>query len=240
MRRLGPFFLLLSGCALVGGVDDDYRLGATTTSTTSADGGNGAAGGSVGGAAGSGGVAVTGGGGTGTGGSGGYRVFLTSAVNDGQFGPDPGQALMAMDGVCKDAAESRSLGGAWVAWVTSSARPNMSGMLGAGGPWRQVQSQGNPDPGALIALDYFDLTSPPLDQGIQRDEAGTLVPDGSWVYTGTNASGSSTSTNCIDWTSTGTVGTMGFSGHTDAGWTDQDGSGCAQVAHHLYCFELPF
>jgi len=92
--------------------------------------------------------------------------------------------------------------------------------------------------GVLVANSLSDFVSGGLVAPINVDENGTPVADDP-VWTGTDAVGDSTATNCLDFNSqsAGETGGIGRTSLSDAGWTDAGTQTC-DLSARIYCIEL--
>jgi hypothetical protein len=213
-------FALAVGLVLFAGCSDD-----------SASGGGEASGGSPGSGGSTAGGAPSAGGG-GEGGEGGAdlgphrRVFVTSTTFDGTFG-----GLAAADAECQARADSASLGGVWVAWLSTIAGQSAAThLVHSTDPYRLVG-------GGQIAADWDDLVDGSIDVPIDHDETGAQVSNETLrVWTGTDVDGSVFSPCCDDWTNEGTGSITGDTSATDDSWTFIGGQLCSNLGH-LYCFE---
>ena len=97
--------------------------------------------------------------------------------------------------------------------------------------------------GTQVAANYAGLTAAPgmnLDNNINLDETGTLLPNSS-TWTGTLGDGSSTGNNCNNWTdATDQFSvTLGSTVINDLRWTVTSLSAnlCFDSIFHLFCIE---
>lgn len=163
------------------------------------------------------------------------RVFVTSS----EWRGDAVGGLSGANAKCQAAADAESLGGTWLAWLSTDAANDPESLFTHHSlPYKMVD-------GTTIASDWADLTDGSggstggLLTGIQLTESGALVDgDGlDTVWTGTLGNGTSTGTDCGDFASTSGSGTQGTStSYIGDGWTDTTDSSCFGTAH-LYCFE---
>jgi hypothetical protein len=149
---------------------------------------------------------------------------VTSTTTDGGFGGTAGA-----DAICAGRALAANLSGTFKAWVSVS---------GDGPSTRFTQSlqvYGLLD-GTPIANNWSDLVDGTLAHAIDLDENGAHA--GGSVWTSTDASGTPTTDNCNNFstTSAGFSGVCGDTAQTAAGWTDSSTPGCA-LKLRLYCFE---
>jgi hypothetical protein len=155
-------------------------------------------------------------------------VFVTSTLSNGNLG-----GLAGADMRCNDRAASSTYPAikktSFVAWLSAAVAAGQRHVHGTGAYKR-------PD-GLVVAGNYADLTDGVLARPIALDELGNGTIGKVW--TGTNPSGSSSSSTCNGWTSTAGIGQTGRAEAFDdpARWTD-DGTGpaCSELAR-LYCIE---
>lgn len=168
------------------------------------------------------------------------RIFATHTVYMGSFG-----GVEAGDQLCNSAAQTAQLGGAWKAWLSTSAA-NAIDRIADVGPWYLV------DGTTLVFANKAALVGSPR-VAIDHDELGNAIPqhdpfnvEGAW--TGTLQGGKAAAGNpalgagadCSDWL-VGFGETAMFGSVMDTStWTN---TGEAQLAlcdeeqEHLYCFE---
>lgn len=173
------------------------------------------------------------------------RVFITSQQWTANLGGTSGA-----DAKCQAAANGASLGGTWMAWVSTSTSDTSSRFVHSTVPWKLLD-------GTLVANDWSDLTSGALENEITRDEHNSLVtwnganyptdPYSGIAWTDTSVTGKwSGYTDCSDFTDGTSDGysSVGYNGYihpltSGSYWTDaQNTSGylCNSVVS-LYCFE---
>lgn len=163
------------------------------------------------------------------GGPGFKRVFVTSTTFQGSLG-----GLAGADSLCTGLAAQASLGGAWVAWLSSKsvgAGSNARDRVTGTGPWRLVD--GTP------AVQRANLQGAlPLQAAIRMNELGAMVPANTPVWTATRINGLADDNDCTAWSSAqfAVAGSVGAAGSTNSGWTSDDKGSCSDVAA-LYCFE---
>lgn len=151
------------------------------------------------------------------------RVFASSTTTSGNLG-----GLTGADARCVQLAQAAGLGGSWVAWLSTNAVAAKDRVTGAG-PWHLVGD-------AQVAVTKAELTAPPIDKAIDRDENGQPVTG--IVWTGTGPDGAFFDDDCADWTS-GSSAAHACSGTvtvTSQSWTRAQPSDC-DVARRLYCFQ---
>jgi hypothetical protein len=149
-------------------------------------------------------------------------VFVTTTEYQANLG-----GLAGADQKCQDAADAAQLGGTWTAWLSDSTENAIDRI-----PDGQYQLLD----GTQVADDKADLTDGRLKAEIILAENGQELPGSVW--TGTEANGNGTVSNCNNWTvnSSESVGDWGFNAYVDDFWTllpppDQ----CSQE-YRLYCF----
>ena len=156
------------------------------------------------------------------------HVFVTDETYNGALG-----GLAGADQKCQASASAANLPGSYYAWVSASDGSPSSRFSRSTVPYRL------PD-GTIVADSWADLTDGTLSHAIDRTASGALV-GGTTVWTGTNAQGAPTGTNCLDWTSDNSIqsgGRTGDAATTGVTWTDNSNNGCAAFASvRLYCFE---
>ncbi len=156
------------------------------------------------------------------------RVFLTNQVFSGALG-----GALGADAVCQEAADSASLGGAWMAWVSDSNVSVADRFAHSKSPYKLLT-------GTIIAANWDSLTSTNLQAPINVDEEMNL--DGSvsiGVWTGTDASGQADSNDCNDWTDANLAsGLIGNGASSGTNWSASELRQCGG-SNQLYCFEQP-
>ena len=168
-----------------------------------------------------------GGGGTGGAGGGGgtstgqKRMFITSAAYAGT----------AVSGICQAAADSVSLGGTWVPWLSFGAdvtpRNAIDEVKGAG-PWVRLD-------GMVAFANHAQLATAP-SVPLEIDEHGQTIAV-SDVWTGTLTGGSYSGSDCHNWGASNYYGSIGRSSSA-SDWTAYTSQtvACNNTAH-VYCFE---
>ena len=158
------------------------------------------------------------------------RVFVTLGGWNGNFkGSGTSSGLAVADKRCQDAANSQSLGGKWVAWLSDSTT-NAIDRIADVGPWYRLD-------GRMVFANKAGLTGNPMVV-INMHEDGTtnniLFP-----WTGTNANGTKATNNCNNWTdgSAGMTGECGSTNSTTGAWTAGSGACVCFIQYNLYCFE---
>ncbi len=158
------------------------------------------------------------------------RVFVTSTTHNGDMNEEGGNGLAGGDAICQARADEQSLGGTWVAWLSTDTIDASSRIDDA--EHRLV------DDTTIVAASLADLTDGEILVAINQTESGG-APAGTPVFTGTQDDGTAfVGTNCLGWTSTdlNDDGYRGLSNHTASRWTADNPRRCDD-AQHLYCFE---
>lgn len=174
------------------------------------------------------------------------RVFVTSARYRADFASrGGGDGLAGADAACTDLAHAAGLGGAWVAWLSTSHADAIDRVPDVG-PWYLA------DRLTLVFPSKAAIAAGPL-AAIDQDERGTAV-GAVLVWTSTDASGhydvatrtyqdqSIALDGCADWTSSSSTG-WASGGWTSirARWTGDkaaiDAADPCSASDALYCFE---
>lgn len=180
-------------------------------------------------------------------------AFRRAFISSGKWTANLG-GVSGADALCQSAADTASLGGKWMAWVSTSSSTPKSRFVHSIVPWQLLD-------GTVIANDWSDLTSGSLEHNIDRDENDSLVVwSGSypsftgiaWTSTyddGTSMLSHGSTSDCsgfTDGTSMTTsiyagVGYIGYtSGYQSDWWSDAQGGGGGYQCFYslsLYCFE---
>lgn len=170
------------------------------------------------------------GGGGGTGGGGGStgprRLFVTRTGYTGNLKAAGGGAtgLEGGDNLCNTAAAAASIGGRWVAWLSSGTVRAHDRVTGTG-PWQLVGS------GTTVFNNRAGLATTPLAP-IDRDETGALRSTYAW--TGTTTGGGPSGYDCSGW-EFGSYGTAGDP-ETPSSWTAFGDRSCSNT-YALICLE---
>ncbi len=154
------------------------------------------------------------------------RVFVSSTTTNGNMG-----GLAGGDAICDAQASAASLGGTWVAWLSTSTVDAKDRLAPGSGPF--VRAAGTP---GTIANDLADLTDGTLGVAVLNDESGN--PVNTDVYTGTNTNGTKSTFICNDWTDNLGTALFGLTNASGASWTDNFDFAC-NPQRPLYCFEVP-
>lgn len=181
------------------------------------------------------------------------RIFVTSLSYTADLASEGSAAtgLLGADSLCNEHAKQASLGGNWVAWLSTSTEDAIDRIADVG-PWYLV------DRLTKVFPSKFQIPAGPLVH-IDVDELGKHV-SGEMVWTGTDSHGhydistrhdpsiTITSGNnivlngCANWTSAAN----GWNDWAATGWTsslwtgaswDLDSADPCYAHHRLYCFE---
>jgi Protein of unknown function (DUF1566) len=163
------------------------------------------------------------------------RVFVSSATYLGNIG-----SVAAADTDCATLATAASLDGTWKAWIsvtTGSDNPAFT-FTHPTTPYKLVGGT------TTIANNWTGLVGGTILLPINKTEIGAAPSAGNvWTNTSTagaaTTSGSSSTGNCIAWTSSAgnpTKGNYGLDTSAAAAWTASSSQICSTAAH-LYCFE---
>lgn len=169
------------------------------------------------------------------------RVFITAATFHGDLRTQ-GAGSDGVDGadrLCASAAAAASLGGTWLAWV-SSAEVDALTRLPDDARWTLIDesievfpSRGMIQFGPQHAIDLADT--------------GVVVLAGETVWTNTDSFGKNSTAGqndaCDDWSGQTGLAAVGVLFDADIGgpglsWTDTQQPQACGGAHHLYCFEV--
>lgn len=120
--------------------------------------------------------------------TGGKVVFITGETHNGNLG-----GLAGADAVCQNDADLEYLPGTYKAWLSDSTTSAASRLTHAIGPYLLA---GRGASGVKVADNWTDLTDGTLDNAINEDQNPGQDTKRHFVWTGTNADGSSTFANC--------------------------------------------
>lgn len=150
-----------------------------------------------------------------------YRIFLTSTTYTGNLG-----GLAGADAACQARADSASLGGNWMAFL-STASVNAADRMVLDGPIYNLQNQ-------LVATDELDLLNGTISNAAYYTEANVAWTASAW--TGSYSSGAKKS-HCGDWSSDSATssGTYGSTHRTSSGWFLNDGDKTCDGTAALWC-----
>jgi hypothetical protein len=172
-------------------------------------------------------------GGNGSGGNGSGDMATGGVVSTGQkrvFVTSSNYAGVVADTICQTVADSVSLGGTWVPWLSSSLSGfsySAINQVKGTGPWVRLD-------GMVAFANHAQLATAPAVT-LDVTETGQKVV-GSSVWTGTLTGGVLGSDTCNGWDNDSYTGSTGNAESTSA-WTASGSSyPCADTAH-VYCFE---
>jgi hypothetical protein len=154
------------------------------------------------------------------------RVFVSSTSSTGNLG-----GLAGADATCASLAASAGLTGTYKAWLSDSRKSAADRLTQSISPYVLVNA-------TEIAADWGDLTNGDIENLIDLDETGAVVPNNE-VWTGTFSDGFGFG-GCNDWTSAdpnAPFPNVGTTSQTDFGWTDVFLQFCDRTNVRLYCFE---
>lgn len=155
--------------------------------------------------------------------------FVTSVAMLGNFG-----GLDGGDTICQTLAAAANLDGRYLAWLATPAGWPSNRFHHSTGPYMRTD-------GVMIASNWTELTSGALQAPLSHNELGTTNPESDTnVWTGTSSDGDFTPTTCNAWsTANGTaVATLGRTGESGEGWTDDTLEPCLG-SFPISCFEQP-
>lgn len=161
-------------------------------------------------------------------------VFASSTTGNGDLGSWPGAGgatgVEAGDAICRSEAIAAGLplAGSFKAWLSTSAIAARD-RFGFDGPWYRVD-------GVRVAASISEMVDGILDAPIQMTAAGAEL-DRDSVWTGSNADGTSSGSNCGDWGATAGSGEIGMTSAADMRWSESVlfDMGCAADLPRLYC-----
>jgi hypothetical protein len=176
-------------------------------------------------------------------------AYKRAFVTDGTFRPDQVGGATGADALCNAAAKNASLGGTWVAWLSTMASNVVNRSTHAAVPYVLV------DKTTVIATNWETLTTITLEHPIDHNEYGVQMPfdisGAGHVWTSSYQNGvyfyDSTQNQCDDMsasnTSTAAVGFINAGGTASgcwsycAEWTCASGNPNEDNSLSLYCFE---
>jgi hypothetical protein len=179
-------------------------------------------------------------------------VFVTSATFKGNFAANAGNALVAADFACQNAAAKglRTSGAAtrskFKAWLSQNAIIDAKNHVGLSGPFGRTYVLPNNVHTVVFPAGFVfgagDAGGALPMSAINVDENGNAPTAAKGVWTGTLQSGLSRELNydCQHWV-TGDPAEFAATGDTNmpgSGWTNFQGQNCSMDLH-LYCFEAP-
>jgi hypothetical protein len=150
-------------------------------------------------------------------------VFVTTTEYQGDLG-----GLAGADEICQERAVAAKLPGTdWTAWLSDSTENAIDRI--PDGQYQLVD-------GTQVADDKADLTDGKLKAAITLNAFG--LPAAGSVWTGTEANGNGTVSNCNNWTvnSSESVGDWGFNGYDNDFWTLIPPPDPCSQEYKLYCF----
>jgi len=163
------------------------------------------------------------------------RVFATETIYASESLGGGASGVAGADAFCALAAAAGSLGGKWVAWLSTSTTNAIDHVTGDG-PWYLVDR-------TTLAFPNKASLATTARVGIAMSELGLKGEATRQVWTGTANGGRASRATCSDWSvpdpryTTNPSGTTGMAGQT-AEWTDFSLAQCG-TEHGLYCFEVP-
>ena len=172
----------------------------------------------------------TGGNGTGGNGTGDMGGGVVSTRQKRVFVTSTNYAGVIADSICQTVADSVSLGGTWVPWLSSSASGLSYSAINevkGTGPWVRLD-------GMVAFANHAQLATAPT-VALDVTETGQKVV-GTAVWTGTLAGGVFSSDTCNGWDNNTYTGSIGDAS-TTSGWTAAGGSYPCTDTAHVYCFE---
>jgi hypothetical protein len=157
------------------------------------------------------------------------RVFVTSGAYAGTFALTAGgDALAGADAACAVAASAGGLGGTWHAWLSTSTTPASSRVADEAYYLVDRKTQ--------VCANLADLDDGSIANAITLTESGQVLA-GTFVWTGTVATGLADVWTCVDWTDVGNFARYGYNPAVSGDWTAFALGGCS-MQNHLYCFEV--
>ena len=170
-------------------------------------------------------------------------IFVTSASYHGNLKGQGGKSsgIAGANALCQTHATNAGLDGTFLAWVSHGSNNPSIYFDRTSDRFPYYLFDTNGGVGARVADNWIDLTNGDIQNPINRDENGDIVPSGTRVWTGTRSNVSKGEGNqCNNWVAGGSnqYGSIGSTDHTDALWTYQGGTTarCNQE-HRLYCFQ---
>ncbi len=163
------------------------------------------------------------------------KVFVSSAKYTGNLKGTAANGLAGADNNCQRlAGVVPSLSGKnFKAWLSSSTIAARDRIIHSNLPYTL-----NDVLSTTVANNWNDLTDGTLQNPINKNENGVLVPQGN-VWTNTNPDGTISNLNddrtCRDWTSSSSsIGSLFGTTAVDSTWTS---NGPCSSFYYLYCFE---
>ena len=164
-------------------------------------------------------------------------MFVTSNVYSGDLktlGAGT-TGLQGADNLCASAATAASLGGTWVAWLSTSTTRAID-RITSPGPWKLVGGDGG-----IVFSNHAALTILAPDRPINLSEWGTTpTATNGYFWAGTEAGGGSSGATCSNWQSaaanvTGSIGSTLSSGQGQ-GWLGGSSIACSGM-RAILCIE---
>ena len=118
-----------------------------------------------------------------------YRVFVTSQVYKGNLG-----GLDGADAKCQQLADSAGLNGKWMAYLGNTTIRPFKRIFGSAVPYKLIND-------AVIADNWNDLTDGSIQNQIDKDENGQIIPPRTSVYAWTAKNAGDARSTCLEWTS---------------------------------------
>lgn len=158
------------------------------------------------------------------------RVFVTSTTYTGNFG-----GTTVADAQCQIRADTANLDGTWKAWVNGAPNDVNSRFTQATVPYKLID-------GTVIANNWNDLIDSSINNPINKDEFGVVVPSSnvwtggttSWIQAPNTHRCSGGATG--EWNDTTVSGAAGLTTATNSYWWYESTRACT-LQHRLYCFE---
>lgn len=168
------------------------------------------------------------------------RIFVTETAFGGNLRAQGGGAtgLQGADNLCNQAAEAASLGGVWVAWLSTSTVDAIDRVEDVG-PWLNVSRT------AILFPNKASLTQTPQAWSNVETEKGRGRGTG-YVWTGTRNGGRLASDatlgieTCSDWTDDSSDLGLGHTGSVNSSgsaWTDASDDYCFRGLYPIFCIE---
>jgi len=170
-------------------------------------------------------------------------IFVTSAPYHGNLKGQGGKSsgIAGANALCQTHATNAGLDGTFLAWISNGSNGPASNFDRTSDRFPYYLFDTNGGVGARLADNWSDLTDGYIQNPINVDENGDIVPSGTRVWTGTQSDVTVGQGNqCNNWVAGGSnqYGSIGSTDNTDALWTYEGGTTarCNQE-HHLYCFQ---
>jgi hypothetical protein len=160
-------------------------------------------------------------------------VFVTSTTTTGGVG-----SIDIAHSICQGEADLAFLSGTYRAWLSvSSASPETESPATTFpmdvGPYLRTD-------GAIVAVDWVDLTGGTLLAPIDVTADGDVVIDPEMAWTGTNADGTAAASvlqTCQEWSTESGQGERGLITSTTSTWTESPSIVGCSLPGRLYCFQ---